>query len=68
MLLAELENGSEPLSPSDERLLATFGWTRERAGQVFRDLEKANIVTSTEQPRERGRPRKLYSPNPDFKA
>ena len=64
MLLAELERSGEPLSPSDERLLERMGWTRERAGQVFRDLEEARIVASVEEPQIRGRPRKLYFPAP----
>jgi hypothetical protein len=62
MLLAELE-ASSPLSPSDEQLLERMAWTRERAGQVFRDLEEAGIVGFTEERQPRGRPRKLYFPN-----
>lgn len=64
MLLAELENSSEALSPSDEGLLARMGWTRERAGQVFRDLAAHGLVVSTaERQGGRGRPRTLYVPN-----
>jgi hypothetical protein len=66
MLLAELENSGEPLSPSDEALLQRLGWTRERAGQVFRELEEAGIVDSTQERQARGRPRKLYFPNPRY--
>ena len=66
MLLAELENSGEPLSPSDEALLQRLGWTRERAGQVFRVLEEAGIVDSTQERQARGRPRKLYFPNPRY--
>jgi hypothetical protein len=68
MLLADLENAGEPLSPSDEGLLDRFGWTRERAGQVFRELEEARIVASTQERQPRGRPRKLYFPNPNYPA
>jgi len=66
MLLAELENSRGPLSPSDEALLQRLGWTRERAGQVFRELEEARIVDSTQERQARGRPRKLYFPNPHY--
>jgi hypothetical protein len=67
MLLAELEASSEPLSPSDERLLERMGWNRERAGQVFRDLEQAGIVGFAEERQPRGRPRKLYFPNQRYR-
>jgi hypothetical protein len=66
MLLAELENSSEALSPSDEQLLARLSWTRERAGQVFRELATANLVVSTTQRQARGRPRTLYVPNDQY--
>jgi EAL domain-containing protein (putative c-di-GMP-specific phosphodiesterase class I) len=64
MLLAELEGAGRPLSPSDEQLLQRMGWTRERAGQVFRDLEDAGVVASSDEAQDRGRPRKLYFPAP----
>jgi hypothetical protein len=67
MLLAELEASNGPLSPSDERLLERMGWTRERAGQVFRDLEEAAIVGFAEERQPRGRPRKLYFPNERYR-
>lgn len=66
ILLSELESSSEPLSPSDQQLLERLGWTRERAGQVFRELEEAHLVRSTSERRSRGRPRKLYFPNEQF--
>lgn len=61
MLLTELENiGSA--SASDEELLKRLGWTRPRATQVFRELEKAGLVTSREVKGHGGRPRKVYRP------
>jgi len=68
MLLAELEDSSEAVSPSDEKLLQRLGWTRERAGQVLRDLETHNLVTSTQERQPRGRPRKLYRPNTQYES
>lgn len=60
MLMTELEAlGSA--SASDDELLHRLGWTRERAGQVFRNLEKHGLVTSSNQPTGRGRPKKVYS-------
>jgi energy-coupling factor transporter ATP-binding protein EcfA2 len=58
-LLAEVEaNGAA--SPSDEGLLKKLGWTRGRASQVFRELEKQGLVRALERPGSGGRPRRLY--------
>ncbi len=61
MLMAELESLG-PTSASDERLLSRLGWTRTRAVQVLRELEKNGLVTSSMVKGEAGRPRKLYRP------
>lgn len=61
MLMAELESLG-PTSASDERLLERLGWTRSRAVQVLRQLEKRGLVTSSTAKGESGRPRKLYRP------
>jgi energy-coupling factor transporter ATP-binding protein EcfA2 len=68
MLLAVLEDADQALSPSDDRLQAAMGWTSARLGQVLRDLEERDIVTSTQERQSRGRPRKLYRPNERFSA
>ena len=58
-LLAEVEaNGAA--SPSDEGLLKKLGWTRSRASQVFRELEKQGLVSALDRPGSGGRPRRLY--------
>lgn len=58
-LLAELDaNGAA--SPSDQGLLTKLGWTRSRASQVFRDLEKQGLVRALERPGSGGRPRRVY--------
>jgi len=58
-LLAEVEaNGAA--SPSDQGLLKKLGWTRSRASQVFRELEKQGLVRALERPGSGGRPRRLY--------
>jgi energy-coupling factor transporter ATP-binding protein EcfA2 len=58
-LLAELDaNGAA--SPSDQGLLTKLGWTRSRASQVFRDLEKRGLVRALERPGSGGRPRRVY--------
>jgi hypothetical protein len=50
-----------PTSGSDQELLATLGVSGQRARQVLRQLEDANLVRSfPEQQEHRGRPRKLY--------
>jgi len=58
-LLAEVEaNGAA--SPSDQGLLKRLGWTRSRASQVFRELEKQGLVRALERPGTGGRPRRIY--------
>lgn len=60
MLVAELE-ALGPVSASDRRLLQRLGWTRPRAVQVLKELEREGIVRSTiEQPEGSGRPRTIY--------
>nr|MBA3363177.1 hypothetical protein [Actinomycetota bacterium] len=59
MLFDELESLG-PVSASDDRLLTRLGWTRERAVQVFKQLEDAGLVTSYPQKGAAGRPRKVY--------
>ncbi len=61
MLMAEL-GSLGPTSASDEELLRRLGWTRSRAVQVLRELEKRGLVTTTTIKGEAGRPRKLYRP------
>lgn len=64
MLVAELEARRDPVSASDPELLARLGWTRERAGQVLRQLEAEGLVeAAAERPSDGrpGRPRKVYS-------
>lgn len=58
-LLAEVE-ASGAASPSDQGLLTKLGWTRSRASQVFRELEKQGLVRALERPGSGGRPRRLY--------
>lgn len=63
MLFTELMDLG-PVSPSDARLLERLGWTRARAAQVFKQLEKAGLVVMTDEaPDGPGRPRKLYAAN-----
>jgi ATP/maltotriose-dependent transcriptional regulator MalT len=45
MLVAELEQRGA-VSASDKQLLDSLGWTRSRATQVLRDLEKAGLARS----------------------
>lgn len=59
MLVAELE-ASGPASASDPELLKRLGWTRQRAAQVFAQLEDAGVVHSYEQRGDAGRARKVY--------
>jgi hypothetical protein len=59
MLLGELE-AAGPASASDQRLLRRLGWTRERAAQVFKLLEREGMVTSSLEKGRAGRPRKVY--------
>jgi hypothetical protein len=58
-LLAELEAQGRA-SASDERLLARLGWTRSRATQVFRELERAGLVRASLERSGPARPRKVY--------
>ncbi|MDQ2847315.1 MAG: helix-turn-helix transcriptional regulator [Actinomycetota bacterium] len=59
MLAAELEylGGA---SASDAVLLDRLGWTRARAVQVLKELEKVGLVTTTDERAGKGRPRKIY--------
>ena len=61
VLLAELE-ALGPSSASDPELLDRLGWTRARAVQVLRDLEREGLVTATvdRSGTGPGRPPKLY--------
>jgi hypothetical protein len=59
MLMAELESLGA-VSASDKRLLSRLGWTRARASQVFKTLEEAELVVSSELKDGPGRPRKVY--------
>lgn len=60
MLVAELEaRGSA--SASDEGLQKRLGWSRARLAQVFQELEKSGIVTSSSRSEGGpGRPKKVY--------
>jgi len=61
MLVAELQTRGGSASASDDGLLDALGWTRSRATQVFRQLETAELVTSSERRvNGAGRPRKVY--------
>jgi hypothetical protein len=61
MLVAELQSRGGAASASDDGLLDALGWTRSRAAQVFRQLEAAELVTSSERRSNgAGRPRKVY--------
>ncbi len=62
MLAAELEylGGA---SASDPVLLDRLGWTRARAVQVLKELEKAGLARSTDERSGKGRPRKIYRLN-----
>jgi hypothetical protein len=61
MLVAELRSLG-PSSASNDELLERLGWTRARAAQVFKQLLKHGLVTSTlERPAgSPGRPRVVY--------
>jgi hypothetical protein len=60
-LLRELESIG-PASASDEDLLRRMEWTRTRAVQVFGELEREGLVTSSQVKGPAGRPRKVYRP------
>lgn len=60
MLVAELE-ALGPRSASDDELLRRLGWTRQRAAQVFRQLEDAGLVKGDRLPGPQGRPRRVFS-------
>jgi hypothetical protein len=58
-LFAYLEaNGG--ISASDERMLRELGWSRSRATQVLRELERAGLVEVASERGEKGR-RKVYA-------
>ena len=65
MLMAELESLG-PSSASDERLLERLGWTRSRAVQVLRQLEKEGLVTASFAKGPSGGRRKVYRPVEPF--
>lgn len=46
MLLTEIEQLDRPVYSADEELLASMGWTRNRAVQVLGELEAAGLLTS----------------------
>lgn len=60
-LLNELESLGAA-SASDEDLLRRLGWTRSRAVQVFGQLEREGLVSTSLIKGEAGRPRKVYRP------
>jgi hypothetical protein len=64
MLMAELQSMGTA-SASDAALLKRLGWTRERATQVFGDLEDHGLVVASQERQPRGRPRKVYRPVED---
>jgi DNA-binding transcriptional ArsR family regulator len=59
-MYAQLESLARPVAASDQNLLKRLGVTRERAGQVLKQLEEHGLLESFPEPAERGRPRKLY--------
>ena len=58
-LYAELRT-SGPASASDEDLLRRLGWSRQRAAQVFAELERVGVVRASDRPGPSGRPRKTF--------
>jgi energy-coupling factor transporter ATP-binding protein EcfA2 len=60
MLIAELE-ASGPSSASDPDLLHRLGWSRQRAAQVFAQLEEEGILQGHQQRGPSGHNRKLYA-------
>jgi energy-coupling factor transporter ATP-binding protein EcfA2 len=60
MLVHELE-ASGPASASDPELLGRMGWTRQRAAQVFAQLQEAGIVSASDQRGQDGRTRKVFT-------
>lgn len=59
MLLAEME-GRPPVSASDSDLLAALGWTRSRATQVLKELERHGVVEGFDGRSDRGGTLRLY--------
>jgi len=59
-LVGELEERG-PLSASDPELLERLGWTRQRAAQVFAQLEQAGLVRGERQSGPSGRPRRIFT-------
>lgn len=61
MLVAELQARGGAASASDDGLQSALGWTRPRLVQLFKELEKRNLVVATHQRSESGgRPRTVY--------
>src|SRR3712207_7523930 len=50
-LVAELQARGGAASASDEGLQSALGWTRPRLVQLFKELEKRNLVVATQQDR-----------------
>ncbi|WP_338887825.1 hypothetical protein [Rhodococcus sovatensis] len=63
MLAAELKVRGA-VSASDSELLASLGWTRPRAVQVFKQLDDAGLVVSREVSSGQGRPRRMFELTP----
>lgn len=53
------ENG--PTSASDEDLLTTVSWSRQRAAKVLTELEDHDLVRSETRQSDSGRPRKMFA-------
>lgn len=58
-VLDELE-AHGPASASDAAFLQRLSWTRGRAAQVLRELERAGLVTASSRPGKAGRPKRIY--------
>lgn len=50
-----------PASASDDRFLDLLGWSRQRAAQLFKELEQADLVRAEYLRPDGGRPRKVFS-------
>jgi len=60
MLYAELGSYG-PASASDREFLDRLGWSRQRAAQVFAELERAGFVIAETRSGANGRPRKVFT-------
>jgi hypothetical protein len=62
MLFAELLAAGRA-SPSDQGLLERMGWSRSRANQVLRDLQREGLAMARDEvPDGAGKPRRVYTP------